>query len=120
MKSRNVETFHNMKELKRNDIIFTPNALAKRCIDLIPFKEGDIALDPARGTGAFYNNFPGTVQAIWCEFDEIDQVTVYKEDVPVEGKDTILENYTLTLEGNWSKEMVQWLTGKLLMRLAHD
>ena len=48
----------------------TPNDLANELIKEIDFKEGDIVLEPFRGEGAFYNNFPDYVDKEWCELEE--------------------------------------------------
>jgi hypothetical protein len=49
------------------DIVMTPESLA---IDIIShFKPEGIILDPCRGEGAFYNNYP-TDQKEWCELSE--------------------------------------------------
>lgn len=40
------------------DIIYTPEVTAKKCIDKIPFLDGDSWCDPCYGQGVFYNNFP--------------------------------------------------------------
>jgi hypothetical protein len=42
-----------------NDEFYTPLALAKNLIELVPFAADDLILDPAPGPGAFYNQFPG-------------------------------------------------------------
>jgi type I restriction-modification system DNA methylase subunit len=41
-----------------NDEFFTPPKLAQKLIELVPLKRFDIVLDPARGSGNFFNNFP--------------------------------------------------------------
>jgi hypothetical protein len=53
------------KEAKPNDVVMTPYALAKRLIDHIA--PTGVVLDPARGSGAFYNNFPAHCRSDWCE-----------------------------------------------------
>jgi len=53
------EIAHKIKHRKiPNDNFITPPELAKRLIRLVPLKRLDIVLDPAKGTGSFYNNFP--------------------------------------------------------------
>ena len=50
---------HRIKHRENpNDEFITPPELAKKLIKLIPLKKLDIVLDPAKGTGSFYNNFP--------------------------------------------------------------
>jgi hypothetical protein len=58
----------------------TPEELAKELIKVCPFDDGDLVVEPFRGEGAFYNNFPPTVKKDWAELEE--------------GKDyTTLQNY---------------------------
>ena len=51
-----------------NDVVNTPVNIAKQMIDLYQL-EGTV-LDPCRGKGAFYNNFPKNVKKEWCEIKE--------------------------------------------------
>ena len=50
-----------------SDIFQTPKELAQALIGLVPLETGDMVLDPARGEGAFYDNFPPLVKKDWCE-----------------------------------------------------
>ena len=43
---------------KANDIYFTPEELAKKCISMVPLSHSDVVLDPAEGEGVFINNYP--------------------------------------------------------------
>jgi len=45
----------------------TPSELAKKLVEGIVFETGDVVLEPFRGEGAFYDNFPSTVVPIWAE-----------------------------------------------------
>ena len=55
------------KNEPEKDIVMTPEYLAK---DIIRhFNPTGIILDPSRGTGAFYDNFPNDTKD-WCEFGE--------------------------------------------------
>ena len=50
---------HDIKHRKiANDEFFTPLKLTKLLISLVPFKKGEIILDPAKGQGVFFNSFP--------------------------------------------------------------
>ena len=52
---------------KANDIFFTPERLAKKCIDFVPVKKGDIVLDNASGgSKVFLNNFPRKIESKEC------------------------------------------------------
>lgn len=52
------------------DVFYTPEALAKDLIPIVPLKHGDVVLDPFRGGGAFYNNYPKNVKREWMEIEE--------------------------------------------------
>ena len=55
------------KNTPDKDIVMTPQWLA---IDIINhFNPSGVILDPSRGEGAFYNNFPGD-NNLWCELGE--------------------------------------------------
>ena len=60
-----------------NDIVMTPEWLAKRVIDSLPI-EGKV-LDPCRGLGAFYNQLPGDKD--WCELSEGKDFFEYTDKV---------------------------------------
>lgn len=48
--------------------VYTPHALAKSIVD--HYKPSGIILDPCRGKGAFYDNFPSVENKLWCEIDD--------------------------------------------------
>lgn len=49
--------------MKESDIVYTPEWLAKGTIKILnPF---GVVLDPCKGEGVYYNNFPG--EKDWCE-----------------------------------------------------
>ena len=48
----------------------TPNDLAKDLIAFCPLVADDKVLEPFKGEGAFYNNFPETVNKQWAELEE--------------------------------------------------
>ena len=77
-----IQHWHDLqKKTLHNDIVYTPAGLAKRCIDLIPFEDNDLVLDPARGKGAFYDNFPDMVRKTWCEYDDGRDFMMFNEAV---------------------------------------
>ena len=49
-----------------NDVVMTREPTAKWIIDY--FQPTGVVLEPCRGTGAFYNQFPG--EKDWCEISE--------------------------------------------------
>lgn len=51
----------------KNDKIYTPAETAKTIIS--KFSLYGTVLDPFKGGGAFYNNYPTTVKKDWCEID---------------------------------------------------
>jgi len=50
-------------DLNPNDVVFTPNHIAKHIIDM--YKPSGKCLDPCMGEGAFYNYLPE--DSDWCE-----------------------------------------------------
>ena len=48
----------------------TPPECAIDLLALLPLQEGDTVLEPFRGEGAFYNNFPSFVQKDWAEITQ--------------------------------------------------
>tara|TARA_R110002050_G_scaffold275965_1_gene421122 strand:+ start:32 stop:592 length:561 start_codon:yes stop_codon:yes gene_type:complete len=55
---------------KDNSIVMTKETMAQYLISLVEYEEGDVWLEPCRGDGAFYNNFPDDIQKDWCEINE--------------------------------------------------
>ena len=56
------------KNTPDKDIVMTP---VETAVDVINhFAPTGTILDPCRGTGAFYDNFPTTSQKDWCELSE--------------------------------------------------
>jgi hypothetical protein len=53
-----------------NDLVMTPRKIAKATIDLYDIPNGSTILDPCRGEGSFYDNFPKDCQKEWCEIEE--------------------------------------------------
>ena len=61
------------------DKVYTPENIAKLIIN--KFNISGKVLDPFKGQGAFYNNYPETVKKDWCEIDEGKDFFEYKEHV---------------------------------------
>jgi hypothetical protein len=55
---------------KGTDIVMTKPEMAKHLLSLCEYEEGSILLEPARGSGAFYDNFPEYCKKEWCEINE--------------------------------------------------
>ena len=53
-----------------NDVIMTPEKIAQEMISLYDLPEGTSILEPCRGEGAFYNNFPENCTKEWCEITQ--------------------------------------------------
>lgn len=49
------------------DLVYTPRELAKDIIDHFPLS--GLILDPCKGDGAFYDQYPNTCQKDWCEIE---------------------------------------------------
>lgn len=65
------------KNTPEKDIVMTPEWLAKEIIE--HFNPSGVILDPCRGEGAFYDNFPGNNNE-WCELGEgVDFLTYNKK-----------------------------------------
>ena len=46
----------------KSDILYTPNSIAIKMIDMCELRENEYVLDPSKGGGVFYNNFPENVK----------------------------------------------------------
>lgn len=66
---------------RKNDIYYTPEPLAKELIKICDLKENDIVLDPFKGKGVFYNNYPDFVKKDWCEITEGKDFLKYNNKV---------------------------------------
>lgn len=53
-----------------NDKVYTPENIAKQLIAKLPIKSTDTILDPCKGGGAFYDNYPSENTKYYCEIDE--------------------------------------------------
>ena len=48
----------------------TPNELTKLLIPLVPLQDGDRVLEPFKGEGAFFKEFPSNTMNDFCEIEE--------------------------------------------------
>lgn len=55
---------------KPNDLVFTPEKVAKQIIALYDLKTGETVLDAFAGENVFYNNYPNYVNKEWCEINK--------------------------------------------------
>ena len=68
-----------LKNTPDKDIVMTP---AETAVDIINhFSPTGTILDPCRGAGAFYDNFPAACQKDWCELSEGKDFFDYKDKV---------------------------------------
>ena len=61
------------------DIVMTPHKLAREIIEY--YKPTGRVLDPCRGEGAFYENFPEDTERDWCELAEGRDFLSYEKQV---------------------------------------
>ena len=64
---------------EKNDKCYTPFPIAKKIIDLFPLY-GKV-LDPFKGGGAFYEQYPDFIDKDWCEIDDGRDFFDYTEKV---------------------------------------
>jgi len=57
-------------DLKPNDVILTPRNIAKQMIGLYGIEPHHSILDPCRGEGAFFDQYPVGNPKMWCEITE--------------------------------------------------
>ena len=55
---------------KGTNVVMTKPEMARHLLSLCEYEEGATLLEPARGDGAFYNNFPAHCNKEWCEINE--------------------------------------------------
>lgn len=55
---------------KDKDIVFTKPEMALYLLSTIHFEPTDVVMEPCKGKGAFYDNFPNNVQKEYCEINE--------------------------------------------------
>ena len=84
-----------VREIKPNDVIYTPKLLAKNCIDLCDIKPNETVLDPCRGGGAFYDQIPNE-NKYYCEIDEEKDFFAWETKV-----DTIIGNPPYSMWDKW-------------------
>jgi len=87
------------RDYASNDLIMTPEPLARRIIDY--FQPSGIVLEPCRGSGNFYNYMPPN--SLWCEITEGKDFMQFRQQV-----DWIITNPP------WSK-MRQFLQHSMLL-----
>lgn len=69
---------------KDNTIVMTKSSMAKYLMERLYFNDNDVLLEPCRGDGAFYNNFPSNTINKWCEINEGIDFLKWDEDDKVD------------------------------------
>lgn len=60
----------SIKVEKDKDIVMTNPEMAKYLLSLIDFKVGEVLMEPGKGSGSFFNNFPDYTINKYCEINE--------------------------------------------------
>jgi hypothetical protein len=71
------------KVAKDPSIVMTNPEMAKYLIGSIKHTAGEVWLEPAKGSGAFYDNFPADVEKLYCEINEGVDFLTYDKEVDV-------------------------------------
>lgn len=80
-KSKENDNLAKIVKKKGKSMVMTNPEMAKYLLSRIDFVKGDIVLEPCRGEGAFYNNFPSNVERKYCEINEGKDFLEYNEEV---------------------------------------
>lgn len=76
----------------------TPPDLCQKLIQYVPIQDGDSLLEPFKGEGGFYNNFPANTTHHWCEIQQGKCYTSFTEKV-----DWVITNPPFRLEVDGKK-----------------
>ena len=90
-----------VRNIKPNDVIYTPKLVAELMINLCDIKVDDKVLDPSRGGGIFYDNLP-PCQKDYCEIAEDKDFFEYKNKV-----DLIIGNPPYSMWSKWLEHTVK-------------
>lgn len=91
----NNKTGNKLKKTS-NDIIYTPDPLAKKMIEMCNIKDGDRVLDPCYGGGVFYDNLPANCIKFFCEIEQQKDFFDFHERV-----DLVIGNPPYSLWTKW-------------------
>ena len=101
MKRNNGKIFSDIQNRKiANDKIYTPPVLAKKMIEMCEIKPTDRVLDPSRGGGVFYDNFPECIKS-YCEIEEGIDFFDYDQEI-----DIIIGNPPYSLWSKWLEKTI--------------
>ena len=94
-------TIHNKDQ--RNDIWYTPKALSRTAIRMVPLMHSDGAwLDPCRGKGSYYDQFPPMCTKDYCEISENKDFFKYDKKV-----DVVISNPPYSRIDDWLEQSVK-------------
>ena len=79
--SKKDDKLYKLVEKEGNEIVMTKPEMASYLMDRLLFKDGDILLEPCRGTGSFYNAFPKNTINKYCEINEGIDFLEYNDKV---------------------------------------
>lgn len=71
----------------------TPIELCKKLVDLVPLSTGDKVLEPFKGEGGFYDNFPDFVEKDFTEIEDGKDYRDYEKEI-----DWVITNPPFKLE----------------------
>lgn len=87
----------------KNDVIYTPEPVAKLMISMCPLVEGQHVLDPCRGMNiVFFKNFPRSVRRHWDEIEEGKDFFKREEQV-----DWVIGNPPYSLWDRWIEKTLE-------------
>ena len=90
-----------VRNIKPNDVIYTPKLVAKIMIDICDIKETDRVLDPSKGAGVFYDNLP-PCNKDYCEITEDKDFFEYTNKV-----DLVIGNPPYSIWTKWLEHTVK-------------
>ena len=92
--------------MEKNDEYYfhqTPNDLAIDLLKHVPLEPTDKLLEPFKGEGAFYNNFPINNSKDWCEITEGRDYIDHNQPF-----DWVISNPPFRLQNNEGRENLFW------------
>lgn len=81
----------NSKESKKNDVVYTPDHIAKEIVNR--YQPSGKILDPCKGDGAFSKHIPN---CLWCEIKDGKDFFAWEEEI-----DWIIGNPPFSIINSW-------------------
>ena len=95
----------NIRKIKEretpNDVFNTPLQVAVKLIDMTEIKETDRVLDPSKGDGVLFDNFPPCLKQ-WCEIREGRDFFEFVDSV-----DVIVSNPPFSIYTKWLQHCIK-------------